>query len=68
VDAADAHINADGIQCLRDDLRVKAVPALSVAVDVTITAEADAIAADRAQLAVDVEDLLRAAFRESAAY
>jgi hypothetical protein len=34
----------------------------------TITAEADATAAERAQLAGDVEDLLRAAFRESAAY
>ena len=35
---------------------------------VTITADAEATAAERAQLAGDVEALLRAAFRESADY
>jgi uncharacterized phage protein gp47/JayE len=68
VDAADAHINADGNHGLGDDLRVKAMPALVVNVDVAVTADAEATAADKAQLATDVEDLLRAAFRESAAY
>jgi uncharacterized phage protein gp47/JayE len=66
VDTADAHINADGNHGLGDDLSVRAMPALPVAIDVTVTA--DATAAERAQLQIGVEDLLRAAFRESAAY
>jgi uncharacterized phage protein gp47/JayE len=68
VDTADAHINAGGNHGLGDDLSVRAMSALPVAIDVTVTADADATAADKAQLATDVEDLLRAAFRESAAY
>jgi len=68
VRAADDHINVDGNHGLGDDLLVKAMPALAVPIDVSITADVDATPADKDQLKTDVEDLLRAAFRESAAY
>jgi uncharacterized phage protein gp47/JayE len=68
VDLADAHINAEGNHGLGDDLQVKAMPALPVDVDVTITAAEALSAADKAQLAADAQDLIRAAFRENAAY
>ena len=65
---ADAYINAEGRHGLGDDLVVKAMPALPVAVDVTVTADAEAIQAEQEQLQSDVATLLRAAFRESTAY
>jgi len=68
VTQADDHINVDGNHGLSDDLLVKAMPSLAVPLDVTITADAAADQADKDQLQADVENLLRAAFRESAAY
>ena len=65
---ANAHINDEGNHGLGDDLLVKAMPALPLDLAVTIAADGNATAADKAQLAADVENLLRAAFRESAAY
>jgi uncharacterized phage protein gp47/JayE len=68
VQAADDHINVEGNHGLGDDLQVKAMPALLVAIDVQIEGDGDLTQAERDQLAADVADLLRAAFRESAAY
>ena len=68
VAAANAHINDAGNHGLGDDLQVKAMPALVVDIALTVTAESTLIAADKAALQVAVEDLIRAAFRESTAY
>lgn len=68
VDTANSYINDDGYHGLGDDLQVKAMPALDVPIDVAIIAADTASAADKTQLANDAEDLIKAAFRQSAAY
>lgn len=65
---ADDEINLNKNHGLGDDLLVKAMPALNVDIDVTITADPNLTAGDKTQLGTDVENLLRAAFRESATY
>ncbi|MDH4207556.1 MAG: baseplate J/gp47 family protein [Anaerolineae bacterium] len=68
VTAANAHINDAGYHGLGDDLQVKAMPALVVNIALSVTADVNLTTADKAQLQTDVENLLRAAFRESEAY
>ena len=68
VQTADDYINVSGNHGLGDDLRVKAIPALPVPIDVTITAAASLTAAERTQLQADAQNLIRAVFRESATY
>lgn len=68
VQQADDEINLNKNHGLGDDVLVKAMPALNVDIEITVTAEANASAADKTQLASDVENLLRAAFRENSAH
>lgn len=68
VQAADDEINLNKNHGLGDDLIVKAIPALNVDIDVTITADANLTAGDKTQLGTDVENLIRAAFRETTAF
>lgn len=68
VQQADDEINLNKNHGLGDDLLVKAMPALNVDIDLTITADPNLTAGDKTQLGTDVENLIRAAFRETAAY
>jgi len=67
INAVNAHIG-EGNHGLGDDVLAKAIPALNVTLDLTLTALATATPAEKAQLDLDAETLLRAVFRESAAY
>ncbi|HEX7927330.1 MAG TPA: baseplate J/gp47 family protein [bacterium] len=68
VTLADDYVNAEGNHGEGDDLRVKAMPPLPVPINVVITPNADATEGDIALLLSTVEDLIRAAFRQSVAY
>jgi len=68
VQQADDHINVDKNHGLGDDVLVKAMPALNADIEIAVTTEANATPAEKIQLASDVENLLRAAFRENAAH
>ncbi|MDH5751559.1 MAG: baseplate J/gp47 family protein [Deltaproteobacteria bacterium] len=68
IDAAHAYVNDAGYHGLGDDVWVLAMPTLAVDIDVTITANASLDATEMAALQANVENMLRAIFRDSTAY
>ena len=68
LDALNTHIAADGNHLDGDDVEVFALPGLNINLTATVRVAVNATAAERTTIQTGIEDMIRAAFRESSAF
>jgi baseplate J-like protein len=68
IDGINYHINDEGNHGHNDDLLAFSMPEIEIAIDIEVTPIANLTAAQRTQLAVDVANVIQAAFRGNALY
>ena len=68
IDSLNYHINDEGNHGHNDDLMAFAIPELEVSVNVEVTPVANLTSEEKAQLGIDVSNVIQAAFRGNSSY